>query len=286
VLDSIIDAHVRGTRYHIRVDPADGLLYAGEPGVQLTWMDARVGDRVVTPRAGKPVEVQALWINVLRIASRWNARWEGVYLQALRSFRSRFWNKERDCLFDVIDVDHVAGDNDGSMRPNQVLAVGGLPLCLLDQRRARAVVDRVEARLLTPLGLRSLGADEPRYAAMYRGGPEQRDLVYHQGTVWPWLIGPFVEAWLRVRPDRPGLRNDARERFLKPLLRHLDEAGAGHVSEVADAEFPHRPGGCPFQAWSLGELIRLDRVVLAAPAAGTDRIQPVARRARRAGIVV
>lgn len=261
ILD-IVGAYTDGTRYGIGMT-TDGLLAAGEPGVQLTWMDARVGSRVVTPRIGKPVEVQALWINALWVAAGLDARWKATYQLAFRSFQDAFWNPATECLFDVVDADHVVGRNDPTLRPNQILAVGGLPLCLLDNRRARRVVDRVEARLLTPMGLSSLASDEQGFCPQYLGGPEQRDGAYHQGTVWPWLMGPFVEAWVRVRGDRAGLHQEARERFLMPLIRHLDEAGLCHISEVADAQFPHRPDGCPFQAWSLAELIRLDRVVLA-----------------------
>jgi glycogen debranching enzyme len=154
----------------------------------------------------------------------------------------------------------VPGTRDDSIRPNQILAVGGLPITLLDARHARLVVDIVERQLWTPLGLRTLPAGDSRYAARYEGGPAQRDSVYHQGTVWPWLMGAFVDAWLRVRKNTPKARRDARARFVEPLLAHLDAAGLGHVSEIADAEPPHTPRGCPFQAWSLGELIRIERV--------------------------
>jgi glycogen debranching enzyme len=155
------------------------------------------------------------------------------------------------------------GAVDSSFRPNQVFAVGGLPFAVLDGSRARRVVDAVEARLVTPLGLRSLAAGEPGYVARYRGGVRERDGAYHQGTAWPWLMGAFVEAWVRVRGDTADARREARARFLAPLLSHLDKAGLGHLPEVADAEPPHAPGGCPFQAWSVGEALRLDRIVLA-----------------------
>ncbi|HKE01296.1 MAG TPA: amylo-alpha-1,6-glucosidase, partial [Planctomycetota bacterium] len=252
---AIVDGYSRGTRYGIRMD-ADGLLAAGEPGVALTWMDAKIGDRVVTPRIGKPVEVQALWINALRIAG--DARWK----KALDSFSRRFWNAERGCLFDVVDADHVAGGVDASVRPNQIFAVGGLPFSLLDGERARRVVDVVESRLLTPLGLRTLDPADPNYRSRYEGGVRERDGAYHQGTVWPWLLGPFVEAWVRVRGESPSILREARKRFLAPLLAHVDVAGIGHVSEIADGDPPHTSRGCPFQAWSLGELLRLDRAVL------------------------
>jgi predicted glycogen debranching enzyme len=259
---AILAGYARGTRYGIRPD-ADGLLAAGEPGVQLTWMDAKIGGWVVTPRAGKPVEVQALWLNALKSAGRFSDRWQETFERGRAKFRERFWNADRGCLYDVVDVDHRPGAVDPSFRPNQVFAVGGLPELLLEGERARRVVDAVEARLWTPLGLRSLAPDEPGYMPHYDGSPARRDAAYHQGTAWPWLSGPFVEAWLRVRGATPAAKREARVRFLAPLLRHLDEYGLGHVAEIADAEPPHTPRGCPFQAWSLGELLRLDRVVLA-----------------------
>lgn len=261
----IVTAYSRGTRYGITMTK-DGLLRAGEPGVQLTWMDARVGDRVVTPRIGKPVEVQALWINALHVAGLISGEWKVIFHRALRSFQAKFWNAEMGCLYDVIDCDHEEGKNDSTLRPNQIFAVGGLPLCLLDRQKAVRVVERVEADLLTPLGLRSLAPNDPAYCPAYGGGPAARDSAYHQGTVWPWLIGPFVEAWVRVRDRGPESLREARERFVAPILKHLDEDGLGHVSEVADGARPHLPGGCPFQAWSVAELLRLDRDVLACAA--------------------
>ncbi|HZR80256.1 MAG TPA: amylo-alpha-1,6-glucosidase [Candidatus Binatia bacterium] len=253
---AILEGYAAGTRYGIRCDD-DGLIAAGEPGVQLTWMDAKVGDWVVTPRIGKPVEVQALWLNALATVADGDERWRRLRERALASFRERFWNDARGCLFDVVDADHVAGRNDPALRPNQIFAVGGLPHALLEGERARRVVDVVESTLATPIGLRSLAAGEPGYVAHYRGSPRERDGAYHQGTVWPWLLGPFVEAWLRVRSGAPEAVRAARERFLPPLLAHLDDAGIGHVSEIADAEPPHRPCGCPWQAWSVGEALRI-----------------------------
>src|SRR5262249_50942218 len=163
------------------------------------WMDARVGDRVITPRIGKPVEIQALWLNAVAIASRFEPHWHDVYERGRAAFVARFFDERTGCLADVVDVDHVHGTRDDTCRPNQVLAVGGLPIGLLDRGRARRVVDLVERRLVTPIGLRSLAAAEPGYAGRYVGDSSARDAVYHQGTVWPWLIGPFVEAWVRVR---------------------------------------------------------------------------------------
>jgi predicted glycogen debranching enzyme len=261
-VDAILTGYSRGTRYGIRMDQ-DGLLAAGVPGVQLTWMDAKIGDWVVTPRIGKPVEVQALWLNALWIGSRFNDKWLEPLVRGRESFRTRFWSEQSGYLYDVIDTDHQAGKLDASFRPNQIFAVGGLPISLIDGERARRVVDEVERRLRTPLGLRSLAPGETGYTPHYEGGLRERDGAYHQGTVWPWLIGPFVEAWLRVRGETNYARLEARARFLAPMLKHMHEAGLGHVSEIADADAPHTPRGCPFQAWSLAELLRLDRSVLA-----------------------
>jgi glycogen debranching enzyme len=273
---AILEGHRRGTRHGIRMDAADGLLAAGAPGVQLTWMDAKIGERVITPRIGKPVEVQALWLNALRIGAGLGVASIDEWERGRTAFLARFWSDETGALADVVDADHVAGRLDVSFRPNQVLAVGGLPFPLLEGDRARRVVDAVESRLVTPLGLRSLAPGEPGYRRRYGGGVVERDETYHQGTVWPWLAGPFVEAWVRVRGGTPEAMREARERFVAPLRRHLAEAGLGHVSEVADADAPHRPGGCPFQAWSLGELLRLERVVLAD--ASPVRLAPRRRR--------
>jgi predicted glycogen debranching enzyme len=260
----IVRGYAGGTRFGIRLD-ADGLLSAGVEGVQLTWMDARVGDRVITPRIGKPVEIQALWLNALRVASQLEPRWRAVFDKGRASFGERFWNENLGRLADVVDVDHVPGTRDDTFRPNQILAVGGLPIALIEGDRARRIVDAVEEQLLTPIGLRSLARGEPGYASRYQGDSSARDAVYHQGTVWPWLMGPFVDAWVRVRDDTTAARREARRRFIAPLLSHLQSAGLGHVSEIADAEEPFAPKGCPFQAWSLGELLRLDRVVLREP---------------------
>jgi predicted glycogen debranching enzyme len=261
-IEAILSGYCAGTRFGIRADE-DALLAAGEPGLQLTWMDAKVGEHVFTPRIGKPVEVQALWINALWIGQSFSSHWKPFFAKASETYAIRFWNEARGQLYDVIDVDHRAGAVDPSFRPNQIFSVGGLPLVLLPTDRARQVVDAVEATLCTPMGLRSLGPGEPGYVPRYEGDVWHRDSAYHQGTVWPWLIGPFVEAWVRVRGNSPEVKMRARERFFNPLRDHLDQAGLGHLSEIADGDPPHTPRGCPFQAWSLGELLRLDRVVLA-----------------------
>jgi predicted glycogen debranching enzyme len=264
-VDAILTGYEKGTRFGIRAS-ADGLLAAGETGAQLTWMDAKLGDWVVTPRSGKPVEVQALWVNALRLAGAREPAWSALAERATGSFVARFWSEARGQLADVVDVDHEPGRDDFSFRPNQIFAVGGLPFALLEGERARRLVDAVEARLLAPLGLRSLAPGERGYAPHYEGGVRERDGAYHQGTVWPWLIGPFVEAWVRVRGGTAAAKREARARFLPAFVAHSDRAGLGHVSEITDAEAPHTPRGCPFQAWSLGELLRLDLAVLAGEA--------------------
>jgi predicted glycogen debranching enzyme len=254
-VEAILAGHLAGTRFGIGVD-SDGLLRAGVPGQQLTWMDAKVGDWVVTPRIGKPVEIQALWYNALRAAAAWNPSFADLAERAAASFNARFADPDGPGLLDVVDVDHRAGAVDAAVRPNQIFAVGGLPFALVEGERARRIVDLVEAALWTPMGLRTLSPGDPAYRPRYGGSPLERDGAYHQGTVWPWLIGPFVQAWLRTRTDSPAARAEARARFLSPLVDHLGQAGLGHISEVADGDPPHTPGGCPFQAWSLGEFLR------------------------------
>jgi predicted glycogen debranching enzyme len=249
---AILDGYAAGTRFGIRMDD-DGLLACGVPGVQLTWMDARVDGHVITPRIGKPVEIEALWINALRCVG---GRHAAMADRAQAAFATRFPNAATGCLYDVVDVDHVRGDVDGSMRPNQILAVGGLPHAIIDGEIAAGVVAVVERDLVTPLGLRTLARSDPAYCPRYEGGVPSRDGAYHQGTVWPWLVGPFIDAWLNVNGGDDAHRAEARRRFLAPLLDHLNVAGLGHVSEIADGDLPHTPRGCPFQAWSLGELIR------------------------------
>ncbi|MFM0718310.1 amylo-alpha-1,6-glucosidase [Paraburkholderia strydomiana] len=259
--DAILTGYTNGTRLNIRACANDGLLSAGVPGVQLTWMDAKVGDWVVTPRIGKPVEVQALWHNALRIAAAWNPQWQQPAERVLQAFRERFVDPSTQALFDNVDVDHVKGAIDRAIRPNQIFAVGGLPFPLLDGAPARAVLDQVEAQLLTPLGLRTLAPSDPAYRGHYGGSPFERDGAYHQGTVWPWLLGPFVEAWLRVHGLTEQTRAQAKARFLDPLYAHLDHTGLDHLSEIADGDAPHTPAGTPFQAWSLGGLLRIENLL-------------------------
>ena len=269
---AILEGYAAGTRHGIRLD-ADGLIACGEPGVQLTWMDAKVGDWVVTPRAGKPVEVQALWINALATAGRWTggARWVAAEAAARHAFLARFPDPATGGLHDVVDVDGIPGAVDRRVRPNQILAVGGLPYAVVPPEAAARIVELVEQRLLTPLGLRTLDPGDPDYRGRYEGGVRERDGAYHQGTAWPWLLGPFVEAWLGVRHNAAWARAEARARFLPPLRAHLAEAGLGGVSEIVDGDAPHTPRGCPFQAWSVGELIRIEAILEGEGAARAGR---------------
>lgn len=257
-VDEVLTGYANGTRFGIRRDN-DGLLACGVQGVQLTWMDAKVGDWVVTPRIGKPVEIQALWLNALRIGANFSQKWKALHDEGLASFQKRFWNEDAGCLYDVVDDNHETGRVDASIRPNQVFAIGGLPYQILTGRKAVRALGMVDALLLTPIGLRSLAPQSPGYCPRYEGGVLQRDGAYHQGTIWPWLIGAFVEAWLRTNG---GTKEEAARHFLPGFEKHLATAGLGHVSEIADAEPPFTPRGCPFQAWSLAEHLRLRELVL------------------------
>ena len=251
---AIVAGYQAGTRHGIRAD-ADGLLACGAPGVQLTWMDAKVGEVCITPRIGKPVEIQALWLNALIIAGR------AADADRARAAFDRFWDPARHQLHDVIDCDHVSGAVDPTCRPNQLFAIGGVPHPILAGDRARAVVDTVERVLWTPAGPRSLDPGDPRYHAHYLGGPAERDSGYHNGPVWPWLAGAFIEAWVRVRGSTAAARREARRRFLAPLLARTELAGLDHLPEICDGDAPHRAVGCPFQAWSLAEALRLDQLL-------------------------
>lgn len=260
VMEQILTAYHDGTRFDIKVDD-DGLLLHGNADSQLTWMDARVDGEPVTARSGKAVEIQALWLNALRIGSETSDQWKVILEKGVSSFERRFWNEEQKCLYDVIDVNSEHGRADTSIRPNQVFAVGGLPFSIINGRKAKQLLNTVEKNLLTPMGLRTLSMEDSAYCPEYRGDPDERDHAYHQGTVWPWLIGPFIEGWLRVRNYELVACTQARKRFLKPLELHLHEAGLGHISELGDGNSPHAPKGCPFQAWSLGEYLRISRIL-------------------------
>ncbi|MCC6860855.1 MAG: glycogen debranching enzyme family protein [Bryobacterales bacterium] len=253
----IVDHHVRGTRFGIGMDPADGLLRQGQEGYQLTWMDAKVDDWVITPRRGKAVEINALWYNALRLMEQWTgeeqgeeaaARFRELAGRARESFNRRFWHQEGGYLFDVVDGER--GD-DAACRPNQVLAIS-LPHPVLDSERWAPVMEVVEKRLLTPVGLRSLAPGHPDYKPRYYGDLRSRDAAYHQGTVWAWLIGPFIDAWLKLHPGDPS----RARRFLDGLIPHLDQACVGSISEIFDAEPPYTPRGCIAQAWSVAEALR------------------------------
>jgi predicted glycogen debranching enzyme len=256
-LIDIAERHLSGTRFGIQVDPADGLLTQGADGYQLTWMDAKVGDWVVTPRRGKAVEINALWYNALHLLADWlrasgdaaaAERYAAAAAHTCDSFNRRFWNESTGYLFDVIDGEQ--GD-DAACRPNQILAVA-LHHPVLSRDRWEAVVTAVQSRLATHVGLRSLSRDHPDYRPRYDGDLRARDAAYHQGTVWAWLIGPFIDAWLKVHPDRVGAHA-----LLRGFVPQLRQAGVGSVSEIFDAEPPHTPRGCIAQAWSVAELLRV-----------------------------
>ncbi len=256
-LVGVAEHHMRGTRFGIGVDETDSLLGQGEEGYQLTWMDAKVGDWVVTPRRGKAVEINALWYNALCVLVDWlrtsgdgegAERWAAVARRTRESFNRRFWNEATGCLYDVVDGEH--GD-DASCRPNQVFAIS-LPHPVLDEKRWQSTLDTVRAKLLTPFGLRSLSSDSRDYQPRYDGDIHSRDAAYHQGTVWAWLIGPFIDAWLKAHPaDR-----DTTRSFLDAFSEHLSDAGVGSISEIFDAEAPYAPRGCIAQAWSVAEVLR------------------------------
>jgi predicted glycogen debranching enzyme len=257
-LVDIIEHHIRGTRFGIGMDPADGLLKQGQEGYQLTWMDAKVGDWVVTPRRGKAVEINALWYNALILLAGW-LREEGDASQAnflsdtaartRESFNRRFWFEGGGYLYDVVDAE--SGGDDNSCRPNQVLAIS-LDHPVLDESRWQPVMQVVTERLLTPVGLRSLAPGNPDYKPKYYGDLRARDAAYHEGTVWAWLIGPYIDAWLKLHPNQ---RNEARK-MLQGFVGHLDEQCIGSISEVFDAEPPYTPRGCIAQAWSVAEVLR------------------------------
>ena len=258
VLTDIINWHVRGTRYGIKLDAA-GLLNSGESGVQLTWMDSKVGDWVVTPRRGKPVEIQALWYNAICIMEELASlaadetgrrRYNNMAALIKWSFNRLFWNERGGYLYDVVN----GGAPDASIRPNQIIAVS-LPHSMLSPERAKQVVAFVQEHLLTAYGLRSLAPDDLQYRGRYTGDGASRDGAYHQGTVWPWLMGPFISAYIKINGGSETARRQAVE-WLAPLQEHLADGGLGHISEIFDGDAPHRPVGCIGQAWSIAEVLR------------------------------
>jgi predicted glycogen debranching enzyme len=259
VLIDIVEHHLRGTKFNIRVDPEDGLLAQGQDGYQLTWMDAKIGDWVVTPRRGKAVEINALWYNALRLLAYWlrdsdeeaAKRYDEHAARARESFNNRFWFADGGYLYDVVDCNGEKGTHDRSCRPNQIFAIS-LDHPVLDQEHWASVVDVVQKKLVTTVGLRSLSPDDPEYKPIYSGDLRSRDGAYHQGTIWSWLIGPFVDAWLKLHPqDRQGAH-----KFLEVFPVHLNDNGLGTISEVFDASEPHHAGGCIAQAWSVAEVLR------------------------------
>ncbi len=259
-MHDIVRHHLEGTRFNIRVDARDGLLVQGAEGYQLTWMDAKCDGWVVTPRRGKAVEINALWYNALRLLEGWTrdagdtARAEEFKSHAetcRRSFNERFWYEEGGHLFDVIESEEMRGGDDAACRPNQLLAIS-LEHAVLERSRWESVLNVAREKLLTPVGLRSLSPDHPDFKPTYHGDLRTRDAAYHQGTVWAWLIGPFIDAWLKAYPeDRAGAR-----KLLEGFVPHLDEAGVGSISEVFDAVEPFTPRGCVAQAWSVAEVLR------------------------------
>jgi predicted glycogen debranching enzyme len=259
VLIDIAEHHLRGTKINIHVDPSHALLVQGEDGYQLTWMDAKMGDWVVTPRRGKAVEINALWYNALCLLANWlretgdetsAQHYDQQAERARVSFNNRFWFAEGSYLYDVVDVDS-GSSNDSSCRPNQLFAIS-LDHPVLDAGRWSSVLEVIEKKLVTPVGLRTLSPDSPDYKPIYSGDLRSRDGAYHQGTAWAWLIGPFIDAWLKVHPhDRAAAR-----KFLEVFPVHLSDDGIGTISEVFDAREPHMAGGCIAQAWSVAEVLR------------------------------
>jgi len=256
-LDEIIQWHLRGTDYGIHVDPQDGLLSAGAPGVQLTWMDAKVADWVVTPRRGKPVEINALWYNALTVMEAWAVhlstdatQYGQLRSQVRQHFASRFWYQDGGYLYDVVDVDGMPGCNDAALRPNQLFAAS-LTHDLLSEGQIASMLQKVTEALLTPMGLRTLSPSDPNYRNHFHGNPGERDSAYHQGTVWPWLIGAYIDVHVRVHNDRAALKP-----LLLPLIRQLWGTCLGTIGEVAEPEAPFAPGGCFAQAWSIAEVLR------------------------------
>jgi predicted glycogen debranching enzyme len=271
VLKEIVEWHLQGTRYNIRVD-TDGLLFAGEAGVQLTWMDAKVGDWVVTPRQGKPVEIQALWYNALRVMQNLARKFGEVEneteygrlaKQAEASFNEQFWNETEGFLYDVVNGDA----RDASIRPNQIIALS-LTHSMVSQERGKRILEVVERELLTPRGLRTLSPRDRQYRGRYEGSPASRDAAYHQGTVWPWLMGPFITAYSRILGESAGRKFGAD--WFENFRDHLNEAGIGQVSEIFDGDEPHSARGCIAQAWSVAELLRaaVEDVYVASSAVG------------------
>jgi predicted glycogen debranching enzyme len=269
----IVEHHKNGTHFGIGVDPTDGLLHQGAPGYQLTWMDAKVDDWVVTPRRGKAVEINALWYNALCVAATWleaegdkgrASQLSTMASQVYESFNKRFWSSELGYCYDVVDKEE--GANDSSLRPNQVLSIS-LPHAVLAEDKWRSVLNIVRRELVTPIGLRSLAPSDPNYKPRYDGDLRARDAAYHQGTVWAWLIGPFFDAWLRANP---GDWETART-LLAGFDAEMSESGIGTISEIFDAEPPFYPRGCIAQAWSVAEVLRCELKLREGSAASSQK---------------
>ena len=260
ILCSIIENYKKGTKYNIHLD-ADNLIYQGEAGVQLTWMDAKIGDWVITPRTGKNVEINALWFNGLKAMAFFAEKigrqddaqkFESMSLETKKSFNEIFWNDRLGCLYDTVD----GFFNDDSIRPNQIFAIS-LPFTMLSTEKEKSVLKVVEKHLLTPCGLRSLSPEHKNYIGQYNGNQTSRDIAYHQGTVWSWLIGPYVDAYLKIYGDDKQIKEELLKKF-EPLIRHIfEDGGIGSVSELFDGDTPHQPGGCIAHAWSVAELLRV-----------------------------
>jgi predicted glycogen debranching enzyme len=247
----ILDGYRRGTRFHIKMDESDGLICQGDATTQLTWMDAKTDNVVFTPRQGKPVEINALWYHALELMGETQ-----LAAKVAESFKAAFWVSPFRGLADVVNGDPTSGyQRDSSIRPNQVFAVS-LPNSPLTREQQHAVVEVVRRELLTPVGLRTLSPGDPKFCRRYCGIQFERDRAYHNGTIWPWLMGGFLDAYLRVNDRSADALAQAR-RWLSPLIDHLDDACLGQISEIFEAEEPHRPVGCPAQAWSVAEVLRL-----------------------------
>jgi predicted glycogen debranching enzyme len=249
---------MNGTRYDIHMD-SDGLIYAGEEGTQLTWMDAKIGDLVVTPRRGKAVEINALWYNALRFMEECSlklgqddleAKYASMAEKTKENFEQVFWNDAENCLYDYVDGDY----RDPAVRPNQIFAIS-LPYQLLMPEKAKAVLEVVQRELLTPFGLRSLSPKHKDYIGHYGGDAYSRDSAYHQGTVWGWLLGPFISAYMKVNGNTKATREFVRE-VMSGIIHHLSNAGLGTISEIFDGDPPHHSRGCIAQAWSVAEVLR------------------------------
>jgi hypothetical protein len=266
-MQAIVQSYRDGTRFNIGMDREDCLIRGGQAGYALTWMDARIGTWCMTPRVGKPVEIQSLWISALEHVCSFDPSWTEIQTRAKASVQARYYNIVASSLFDVVDLNMQPGLDDAAIRPNQLYAIGGLGPSLLNPTQTGVALETVERELFTPMGMRSLAPRDSQYCPRYLGNVEARDVAYHQGTVWPYLMGPFIEAWVRHRGSTIIAKQQARTRFFEPFLAAARTpgqggVGLGHIAEIADGQAPHIGRGCPFQAWSVAEALRLDLDVL------------------------